>query len=289
MQPALAEPPSQQFTPLLVDVRPQQDTKVRLNSIFPCITFDIAVETELGVTYEQIREGQGRFKPQLFVEGAEIEMRSSRLSVPLDAAGNFTELRWCPMHYLAYLLEKEEALQSVPLKEGPLHFEVRYTHAGEDHRYAWEVFLQLSAPQAPQEALAVRSVHKLMEKAMISAPGIGGYFLDLDHEFLDVYLLDDADERSVRQALAKVFREDKAPAPVVRIIRPTQGSAEVDGWYREAQNIVFAMEGVYTSDYDEVMNRIQFGVVSEYTAHRARLALAKRGMPQEIINFEFAD
>ena len=70
----------------------------------------------------------------------------------------------------------------------------------------------------------------------------------------------------------------------VEVSIPAPG--QLSQWYREAQKVVWLIDGVYSSNIDERRNRIVFGVQTSYVAQQAREALAKTSVPEEAVVFE---
>ena len=67
---------------------------------------------------------------------------------------------------------------------------------------------------------------------------------------------------------------------------PTPTPGQLSEWYREAQKVVWPIDGVYSSNIDERRNRIVFGVLTKYVVQQAREALAKTSVPEEAVVFE---
>ena len=83
--------------------------------------------------------------------------------------------------------------------------------------------------------------------------------------------------------LAEVQLSTEAPASD-EVPTPTPG--QLSEWYREAQKVVWPIDGVYSSNIDERRNRIVFGVLTKYVVQQAREALAKTSVPEEAVVFE---
>ncbi len=68
----------------------------------------------------------------------------------------------------------------------------------------------------------------------------------------------------------------------------TPAPGQLSEWYRDAQKVVWPIDGVDSSNIDERRNRIVFGVQTSYVAQQAREALAKTSVPEEAVVFEVA-
>lgn len=258
--------------PHLVRVEPTDGELVRIDFAL-CATFDITTDG-LG------REWQG---PVWFdIDSTEIQSAINIVNSPTDP----TEGTACAPG-LRSLLE-EDALESMPpVMEGPIDIAVRYqTPSGEQFRYSWPVELQLTPPQAPPEVHRVREAHDLFQKVRERVRDrVADHFLDLDQGVLFVYLTPSGKPGPVQSVVEEVFA-DKLPEGGVRIVPPDYPTDRLPEWYEEAQDAVWPVGGVWFSDHDEVRNRIEFGVQTEYVAYRARRALAKTGVPQEAVVIE---
>lgn len=271
-----------ELTPRLLSVSPVHGSHVGLD-FQPCATFDISVESDLGLTAEKLKMAYTRFLPKLFVEGIEFPINSISYSGPDDDQGVPTARAWC-LDSFRHILERKMPV-SIQAKEGALHVEVQYEDVNKtEYRYAWEVFLEISASEAPPEVKVIRDTHRLVEEAKEIAPGIGGYYSK--NRVLSVYVQDNANESLVQQAIESVLRKAKAPLRTLKVVKSQYNASEVYGMYRAAQDAVYSNARAYMSDYDEVSNRIVFGVASEYAAHKGREALSKQGIPQEIVYFQ---
>ncbi len=121
-------------------------------------------------------------------------------------------------------------------------------------------------------------------------PGFGGLFLDAnDNRIVYVYMLDPSQQEAAEQA-ARIILDTSLLERVaeVRVLQGDYSWGQLLGWYREAQDVVWQIAGVWSSDIDEKQNRISYGVRTNYAAEQVREALAGTSVPDEAVVFDVA-
>ena len=117
-------------------------------------------------------------------------------------------------------------------------------------------------------------------------PGFGGLFLDAnDNSIVYVYMLDPSQQEAAELAVRIIL--DKSVTEV-RVLQGKYSWGQLLGWYREAQDIVWRIAGIQSSDIDEGLNRIEFNFQTSYSAQQAREALATTSIPDEAVIFNVA-
>lgn len=117
-------------------------------------------------------------------------------------------------------------------------------------------------------------------------PGFAGLFLDAnDNSIVYVYMLDPSQQEAAELAARIIL--DKSVTEV-RVLQGKYSWGHLLGWYREAQDIVWPIAGLQSSDIDEGLNRIEFNFQTSYSAQQAREALATTSIPDEAVVFNVA-
>ena len=134
---------------------------------------------------------------------------------------------------------------------------------------------------------AAREALRRMEQAGPGevVPGFGGLFLDAsDNSIVYVYMLDASQQEAAEQA-ARIILDYERIAEV-RVLQGDYSWGQLLGWYREAQRVLWPIDHVFSSDIDEMRNRIAFRVGTSYAAQQAREALAKTSVPNQAVVFQ---
>ncbi len=114
------------------------------------------------------------------------------------------------------------------------------------------------------------------------APGFGGMYVT--GAGLVIILKDESQIDRTIAAVAAYAGADQI-TPRVRIEFGNHDFAELAAWYQTARDILWQIDGVFSSSIDEVQGLIEFGVVTEKTADAARKALEGSGIPPEVVVF----
>lgn len=194
-----------------------------------------------------------------------------------------------PIGSIKNALEYGSLKMAPPLKSGPIELQVRYQdREGREIKYAWTVYLDLSAPDLPADVTRVRDTYGLVEKARALDPGIAGHYLDLKRDALEVYLADGADPRAAEDALNQVFTSEKRPTGGIIVITPHVTFPDGDVYRRVNVAVTGAGTSIHSAWQDTRHNRISFEVESPEDVHKSYAALAEAGLPREAVVFSVA-